>query len=116
MRLFLDEDTVHLSGHASKPNAQGLTDEMFILLFHVLQVSWYADRAVIAAIYQAAELYWIADSSPERRDTVHFLRHRLEDAHSLRSSLGKSITRFMNLRDATFTTANTFFRASRSSY
>lgn len=79
-------------------------------------MSWYTDRAVIAAIYQAAELYWIADASPGRRDTAHFVRHRLDDAHTVRTTLSASFERFMDLRNATITTAKTLLRAGRSSY
>lgn len=79
-------------------------------------MSWYADRAVLAAIYQATELYWITDSSPAHRDTLAFLNARLQHAHSLRTSLWGTLNRVLTLSDAAAATASTVFRASRNAY
>lgn len=79
-------------------------------------MSWYTDRAILAAIYQAAELYWITDGSNGRRDTSQFIQTRVNDAHALRTSITSTFSRVMNIFDATTSTASTIFRASRMNY
>lgn len=70
---------------------------------------------VMATIFQAAELYWLTDSSPERRNTRNFIYSRLDDAHSAREKLSSSFSNIMALYDASTATASTLFRA-RTSY
>ncbi|KAM5125123.1 ubiquinone biosynthesis protein COQ9, mitochondrial [Mantella aurantiaca] len=50
-------------------------------------VSWYARRATLAAIYNATELVMVQDSSPDYRDTWDFLRNRISDAMTAGNSL-----------------------------
>lgn len=80
------------------------------------QVSWYSDRAVIGAVYQAAELYWLTDTSSGRCDTMHFVETRMRNAHDLRHGLSSSYRRVMNLSDMLTSTLSTIHRSSRSSY
>ncbi|ODQ66995.1 ubiquinone biosynthesis protein COQ9 [Nadsonia fulvescens var. elongata DSM 6958] len=39
---------------------------------------WYTKRASVSAIYSAAELYMLSDSSPDFRDTQDFIKRKLE--------------------------------------
>lgn len=70
----------------------------------------------MATVYQAAELYWITDTSPARRDTSQFIETRLHNAHSFRTSLTSTYSSAMNIYDALSSTASTFLRATRNSY
>lgn len=78
--------------------------------------TWYSDRLVMVSIYQAAELYWLADTSPQRRNTKQFILTRLNIAHDIRTTVSSTFSNAMSLYDATISTASTVFRASRNSY
>ena len=42
--------------------------------------TWYAKRAMLAAIYSSTELFMTRDTSPEFFETMKFLDRRLEEA------------------------------------
>lgn len=79
-------------------------------------MAWYADRAVIGSIYQAAELYWLTDTSKQRNNTKDLICRRLDNAHSLRTKVSSSFSRVMNIYDAATATTSSLLRASRNSY
>ncbi|XP_049642105.1 ubiquinone biosynthesis protein COQ9, mitochondrial [Suncus etruscus] len=45
--------------------------------------NWYTRRAVLAGIYNTAELVMMQDSSPDFQDTWHFLENRINDAMNI---------------------------------
>lgn len=79
-------------------------------------MSWYTDRAVIGSIYQAAELYWLTDTSKDRKKTKDLISRRVDDAHGFRSKVSSSFSGIMAFYDAASATTTSLFRASRNSY
>lgn len=45
--------------------------------------NWYTRRAVLAGIYNTTELVMMQDSSPDFKDTWHFLENRINDAMNM---------------------------------
>lgn len=44
-----------------------------------LQMSWYSKRAVLAGLYQSAELVFLQDTSPDYAQTQEFLNRRMKE-------------------------------------
>lgn len=44
---------------------------------------WYTDRAVVAAVYGAAEVFMLSDKSPGFEDTRDFVKRRVAEAYAL---------------------------------
>lgn len=84
--------------------------------FSCLQVSWYADRAVLGLAYHATELYWLTDQSDGREDTWIFLNRRLRDSHQMRTGVSSLYSNFMTLSDATLGSLSTLIKSTRRSY
>ncbi len=54
--------------------------------------SWYTKRAILTAVYSAALLYWLRDSSEGNADTLAFLERRLRGV----ARIGRLRARFSN--------------------
>ena len=63
-----------------------LSDEMCSTVgLTATDARWYTDRAVVGAVYGAAELFMLADSSAEFSETRAFVRRRVAEAQRLAS-------------------------------
>jgi len=52
-----------------------------------VSAGWYSDRAAVAALYSAAELFMLTDTSPNFEDTYAFVESRVGEM----SELGKTV-------------------------
>lgn len=71
-------------------------------------MSWYAKRGAVAAIYLATEVFMLQDKSPNFEDTWEFLSRRMQDAGSaeaMKNSLNHALNDIASLANAGVTTA-----------
>lgn len=71
-------------------------------------MSWYAKRGAVAAIYLATEVFMLQDKSLNFQDTWEFLKRRMQDAGSaeaMKNSLSHAVNDIANLANAGVTTA-----------
>jgi len=51
-----------------------------------VDMTWYAKRGILGAVYAATELYMLQDKSPDFQDTWQFMHRRMEDINSLKTA------------------------------
>ena len=52
-------------------------------------LSWYTKRAILTAVYGAALLFWLRDSSEDDNDTMEFVDRRLRDVRAILKARGR---------------------------
>jgi len=62
--------------------------------------SWYTKRAILTAIYAAALLFWLHDTSEDDADTLAFIDRRLSGVGRLRRARGRAASLLGRLRPA----------------
>jgi len=51
-----------------------------------VDMTWYAKRGLLGAVYAATELYLLQDKSPDFQDTWQFMHRRMEDINTLKTA------------------------------
>lgn len=70
-----------------------LSDEMWHLVDdHSADMAWYTKRASLSGIYASTDMFMTQDTSPGFQDTYAFLDRRLEDVHTVGSSISELTT------------------------
>lgn len=70
-----------------------LSDEIWHLVDdQSADMAWYTKRASLSSIYASTDLFMTQDSSPEYRDTYAFLDRRLNEVHTIGSSISEVST------------------------
>ncbi|WP_069298913.1 COQ9 family protein [Neptunicoccus sediminis] len=52
-------------------------------------VNWYSKRAMLAAVYSSAVLFWLGDTSEESAETWAFIDRRIEDVMKIETTKAK---------------------------
>ena len=92
-----------LPGHARA--AAAITARTVDTIWHAagdrsVDFSWYTKRAILTAVYGAALLFWLRDSSEDERETLAFVDRRLRDVGRIGQLKGRIQTRLGRLRPA----------------
>lgn len=77
---------------------------------------WYADRAVLAAMYHSTELFWLTDSSPDSANTWAFLESNVERAQRLKVGASRAVTSTVTAKNLLGASMSAVFRSMRRSY
>ena len=77
---------------------------------------WYADRAALAALYHATELFWVNDSTANQSATWTFLRAYAELSVGARERMGSVIDRITTAHELGTASLSALMRSMRRGY
>lgn len=77
---------------------------------------WYTDRAALAALYHATELFWVADRTTNQSATWTFLRAYSELSVGARMRIGNAIDRLSTAQELGSSTISALMRSLSRGY